>query len=116
MRLADKVAIVTGAASGFGRETALRFAEEGASVVVGDLDDAGGRETVASIQKAGGRAELVVGDVATAEGAAALVERAREAFGGLHVLVNNAGIAQKERGSTWDMAEEVWDRVIRINL
>ncbi len=116
MRLADKVAIITGAASGFGRETALRFGEHGASVVVGDLDEARGRDVVAAIRSTGGHAELVIGDVATAEGASALVARACEAFGALDVLVNNAGISQNEPHFTWDMSEEKWDRVIRVNL
>ena len=116
MRLADKTAIVTGGASGFGRQTAIRFAQEGASVVIGDLDEDRGQGVVAEIGAAGGRAELVVADVSTTEGADAMAARASEAFGGLHVLVNNAGISQKEPRSTWDMEEETWDRVIRINL
>ncbi|MCB0995323.1 MAG: SDR family NAD(P)-dependent oxidoreductase, partial [Acidimicrobiales bacterium] len=116
MRLADKTAIITGAASGFGRETALRFAEEGAAVVVGDLDEARGQDVVATIRGSGGRAELVVGDVATTAGAEALVASALDAFGGLDILVNNAGIAQGESRTTWDMTDERWDEVIRVNL
>ena len=116
MRLADKVVIVTGASSGFGRTTALLCAQEGASVVIGDVDEAGGRETLSLIQQEGGRAELVIGDVGTDVGAAALVERSVARFGTVDVLVNNAGIAQDEQHATWNTPEAEWDRVIRINL
>lgn len=117
MRFAGRTVVVTGAGSGFGRTTAVRFAAEGATVVVGDLDEAGGRATVDEITAAGGRAELVVGDVATAEGAAALVACATTAFGSLDVLVNNAGIAQGTLpGESWNVSEERWDRIVRVNL
>ena len=116
MRLAGKIAIITGASSGFGRATAVRFAEEGARLVLGDLDEDGGRETVALIQQTKRSAEFVLGDIATEAGAAALVERARASFGTVDILVNNAGISQPEMKDTWNASEESWDRVIRINL
>ena len=116
MRLEGKVAIVTGASSGFGRATAERFAREGARVVVADLDEPGGIETVRRVAAAGSEAELVVGDVSTFEGAEAAVERAVSRCGRLDVLVNNAGIAQSDLADTWDTTEEKWDRVIRVNL
>jgi 3-oxoacyl-[acyl-carrier protein] reductase len=116
MRLRDKVAIVTGAASGFGRTTAARFAEEGARVVVVDLDGEGGAETVALVEGAGSQGALVVADVSGAEGAAAAVDAARARFGGVDVLVNNAGISQSTPRDTWDIDEELWDRVLRVNL
>jgi NAD(P)-dependent dehydrogenase (short-subunit alcohol dehydrogenase family) len=117
MRLGGKVGIVTGAASGFGRTTALRFAEEGAQVVVVDIDAAKGNETVELIARAGGTALLVVEDIAAVGGARAAVTAAVDRFGGLDVLVNNAGISQHEPASdTWDADEQVWDQLIRVNL
>jgi NAD(P)-dependent dehydrogenase (short-subunit alcohol dehydrogenase family) len=115
-RLAGRVAIVTGAASGFGRATATLFAAEGAHVVVGDLDASGGRETVDRIRSEGAGAELVVGDVADRATALALVERAVSSFGQLDVLVNNAGIAQPSQVDTWNVDESEWDRVIQTDL
>lgn len=116
MRLHDKVAIVTGGASGFGRTTAARFAEEGARVVVADLDGDGGAETVRLCEGAGSAAELVVGDIATTEGARAAADAAQRRFGGLDILVNNAGISQSTPSDTWDVDEALWDHVITVNL
>ena len=116
MRLRDKVAIVTGSASGFGRTTAERFAEEGARVVVADLDAEGGAATVADIERIGAEGVLVVADVSTSEGASAAAGAAVERFGGIDVLVNNAGIVQGTPRDTWDVDDEVWDRVIQVNL
>jgi NAD(P)-dependent dehydrogenase (short-subunit alcohol dehydrogenase family) len=116
MRLRDKIVIVTGGASGFGRATAVRFAEEGAKVVIADLDDAWGKESVSLVEKAGAEATLVVGDIATADGAEQAVQHAIDHFGGLDVLVNNAGIASGVPSDTWNVTEEAWDRIIRINL
>jgi NAD(P)-dependent dehydrogenase (short-subunit alcohol dehydrogenase family) len=116
MRLRDKVAIVTGASSGFGRATAVRFAQEGARVVIADLDEAGGKETARQVAAAGSAAELVIGDIAALAGARHAVERALACFGRLDALVNNAGIAQTDERDTWDASEETWDRLIRINL
>jgi NAD(P)-dependent dehydrogenase (short-subunit alcohol dehydrogenase family) len=116
MRLDGRIVIVTGGSSGFGRAIAVRVAEEGANVVIADVDAPGGEESVALVEKAGGEAELVVGDIATEPGARALVERALERFGTADVLVNNAGIAPGESTDSWDATEESWDRVIRVNL
>jgi NAD(P)-dependent dehydrogenase (short-subunit alcohol dehydrogenase family) len=112
-RLDRKIAIVTGAASGFGRTTAVRFVQEGARVVVVDLDEPRGRDVVAEL---GDAVRLVVGDVSSLEIAQQAVATAQEQFGGLHVLVNNAGIVQGDDRNTWDTGEEMWDRVLRVNL
>ncbi|MAG32144.1 MAG: hypothetical protein CL908_14775 [Deltaproteobacteria bacterium] len=116
MRLRDKIAIVTGGSSGFGRATAVRFAEEGAKVVIADVDEAWGKESVSLVEQSGSEAALVVGDIGTAEGAQRAVQRTLERFGGLDVLVNNAGIAQGDLEDTWNVSEELWDRIIRVNL
>jgi NAD(P)-dependent dehydrogenase (short-subunit alcohol dehydrogenase family) len=111
-----KTAIITGASSGFGRATAVRFAAEGARIVVADLDEAGGAETARLVLQAGSDAEVVVGDISTDEGAAAMVDRAVRRFAGVDVLVNNAGISQSDVRDTWNAPPETWDRVIQTNL
>ena len=119
MRMKDKVALVTGGASGLGAAAAVRLAEEGAKVCVCDLDEIGGQKTVARIGEAGGDAFFVKSDVSTAEGAEACVAAAVERFGALHVLFNNAGIsgAYRTRQSNLDSMEpEEFDKVIAVNL
>jgi len=116
VRFRDRVAIVTGAASGFGRTTAARFGEEGAQVVVADVDEAGAHGTAELVAGAGGEAEVVVADISTWDGATTLVERTVARFGGIDVLVNNAGIAQSDSTGSWDCTEEVWDRLIQVDL
>jgi NAD(P)-dependent dehydrogenase (short-subunit alcohol dehydrogenase family) len=116
MRLDGRIVIVTGASSGFGRATAVRVAEEGASVVIADIDERGGRDSAVLVEKAGGEAELVVGDIATESGARGMVESTLARFGTLDVLVNNAGIASGLFDDTWDAPEETWDRIIRVDL
>ena len=116
MRFAEKVAIVTGGASGFGRTTVELLAAGGASVVVVDLDAERAAATVADVVAAGGAARAVVADVAGAEGAQAAVDAAVETFGGLDVLVYNAGISQGTQRDTWDIPDDLWDRVLDVNL
>jgi NAD(P)-dependent dehydrogenase (short-subunit alcohol dehydrogenase family) len=116
-RLAGKVAIVTGGASGFGRATSILFAAEGASVVVADRDEEWGGETVRMISDKGGEATFILGDVSEKSSADEIVGEAIACYGKLNVLVNNAGIAQMAAtGRTWDAPEEQWDRVIKVNL
>src|SRR5262249_24320204 len=116
MKLRDRVAVVTGSASGFGRTTAAPFAGEGAKVVVVDVDEAGAAETVQLVKGAGSDGELVVADVATAAGAEHAVSTAEARWGRVDILVNNAGIVQGTWRDTWDCDEETWDRVLRVNL
>jgi len=115
MRLAGKVAIVTGAGSGIGRATANLFAEEGAKVVVADVESSSGRETVEEISKNGGTAVQAVVDVSKAYEVRALIKTCMINFGKLDVLFNNAGIEGPE-GSLWKMKENDWNRVIDVNL
>jgi NAD(P)-dependent dehydrogenase (short-subunit alcohol dehydrogenase family) len=114
MRLAGKVAIITGAASGLGRASAKLFAEQGASVVVADRDGAGGLETVTQIRDTGGQAEFIETDVAVADDVDAMVAKAVTCFGKLDVLFNNAGIAIRKPVA--DLSEDEWDRCIDTNL
>jgi NAD(P)-dependent dehydrogenase (short-subunit alcohol dehydrogenase family) len=121
--LSDRVAIITGAGRGVGREHALLFAAEGAKVVVNDLggnpdgtgaDTAPAQQVVDEIRAAGGEAVANFDDCSSFEGAAQMVRQAVEAFGDLHVLVNNAGIL-RDRMIT-NMSEEEWDAVIQVHL
>jgi NAD(P)-dependent dehydrogenase (short-subunit alcohol dehydrogenase family) len=92
MDIEGKVALVTGSGSGIGRATALRLAREGAAVVVADIDEEGGWETVRQIEAEGGRAAFIRADVASEADVRAMVTFAENTFGGLDILVNNAGI------------------------
>jgi NAD(P)-dependent dehydrogenase (short-subunit alcohol dehydrogenase family) len=116
MRLQHKVAIITGAGSGIGREAALIFAREGARVVVADLNDDAGQETVQDINAAGGAAIFVSTNVAQAACVEALIQQAEERFGRLDVIFNNAGIFPDADGSVVSTTEDVWDLVMNVNL
>jgi NAD(P)-dependent dehydrogenase (short-subunit alcohol dehydrogenase family) len=115
-RLAGRTALITGAGSGIGRETALLFAGEGANVVAADRDGAAARACAAEIARAGGQAHAVAMDVARAAEVESAVAEAERAFGALHVLFNNAGIFPDEDGLPVDTPEAVWERVIDVNL
>jgi NAD(P)-dependent dehydrogenase (short-subunit alcohol dehydrogenase family) len=116
MRLQDKVAIITGAGSGIGREAALIFAREGARVVVADLNDDAGRQTVDDITATSREAIFVSTNVAQAASVQALVQQAEDHFGWLDVIFNNAGIFPDADGSVVDTSEDVWDLVMNVNL
>jgi NAD(P)-dependent dehydrogenase (short-subunit alcohol dehydrogenase family) len=115
MSLNGKIAIVTGGGSGIGRSTAMRFAKEGAKVSVADVDALGGEETVSLIRESGADAIFVKTDVKDSNQVIKLINSTTTTFGGLHILVNNAGIGHSEVRSV-DLAEEEWDQVIDINL
>jgi NAD(P)-dependent dehydrogenase (short-subunit alcohol dehydrogenase family) len=116
-RLADKVAFITGAGLGIGREAALLFAREGARVVVADIDATAAAETVRQAEAGGGQALAVVGDVAVEADVQRMVEAGARRFGALHVLYNNAGVLWKDRDrSVLETDESWWDRVMAINL
>jgi NAD(P)-dependent dehydrogenase (short-subunit alcohol dehydrogenase family) len=113
VRLAKKVAVITGAASGIGRATALLFGREGAAVVVVDLDEAGARAVAQAIRDGGGQALAVGADVSQAEDCRRAVEATVEAWGRLNILFNNAGIIR--RADVLGTTEEEWDRVMAVN-
>ncbi|HTD52350.1 MAG TPA: glucose 1-dehydrogenase [Thermoanaerobaculia bacterium] len=115
-RLANKVAVITGAGSGIGRESALLFAGEGAMVVVAEVNEASGRKVVEEVQRAGGQAMFVHADVSIASQAEAMVAAAEKTYGKLDVLFSNAGIFPARDGSVVDTDEETWDLVQRVNL
>jgi 3-oxoacyl-[acyl-carrier protein] reductase len=122
MRLKDKVALITGGGSGIGRATALRFAQEGACVVVSDVDETGAHETVKFVTDGGGRAVAVVGNVSVRADAQAMVDATTSNFGRLDLLINNAGITRDaltvrvKDGEVKMMTDEQWDAVLTVNL
>src|SRR3989449_11369436 len=116
MRLKDKVALITGAASGMGRIAAKLFAAEGAKVAIADVTVPAGEGTGKEIRSAGGEAAFIRSDVSKAADVEAMVRFAQDKFGGLHILYNNAGIFHPEDAGTVETAVEIWDRVIDINL
>lgn len=115
-RLAGKVALITGASSGQGRAAAVRFAREGAKVVVADVQIEGGHETVRLVQAAGGQAVFCATDVSQADQVETAVRCAVETYGALHILYNNAAILHRKDAYVTTLEEEIWDRVIAVNL
>ena len=96
-KLRGKVALITGAGMGIGREAAVLFAREGARVVIGDIDDKAARDTARMVEAAGGEALAVAGDVAVEADVQRMVEEGARRFGSLHVLYANAGVLWKDR-------------------
>ncbi len=115
MRLENRVALITGGASGIGRQTSLLFAAEGAGVVVVDVDDKGGEETCSMVQSAGS-ALYCHADVSKAADCERMVGVAEEAFGKLDILFNNAGIMHSSDDDAIQTTEDVWDLTMAINL
>ena len=114
MKLANQVAIVTGAGRNIGEETAKLFAAEGAAVAVVDLDASRGARVAAAINAAGGKAKAFVCDVAKEEDIVRCVAEVREAFGGIDILVNNAAVSDNK--TLFDITTEEWNRVLAITL
>jgi 3-oxoacyl-[acyl-carrier protein] reductase len=115
MRLPGKTAIVTGAGSGFGAGIAQRFAQEGAKVVVNDVNRASGEGVVRAIVADGGKATFCQGDVTRDADVAALVRCALDTYGDLDIVVNNAGTTHRNQ-PLLDVAEEEFDRIYRVNV
>ena len=122
MLLENKVALITGGGNGIGRAVALRFAREGARVVVSDLDAEGLAVTFEQVKAAGGQMEMVAGNVTVREDVQKMVNTALERFGRLDVLINNAGITKDgfttriKDGEAKFMKDEQWDAVLNVNL
>jgi len=116
MRLADKVAIITGSAGGMGKLAAEVFAHEGASIVVTDIAIKEGEETARAIREAGGKAIFVKANVANEDEVKHMVEEVIDTFGRVDVLYNNAGIMPPEDTSVTENSEAIWDKVMDVNL
>lgn len=114
MRLKDKVAIITGGGSGFGEVTGHLFAQEGAAVMLADINSASARAVAKSIQAEGGKASWAETNVSSSESAAALVETALAHFGQVDILFNNAGV--EGFGSVIDADEAIWERIFAVHV
>jgi len=116
MRLENKVALITGAGSGIGKESAILFAAEGAKVVVVDLNEEAGTAVVSSIKASGGEAVFQKADVSKSADARDMVQAAEDNFGALHVIFNNAGISHARDDDAVTTEEDVWDLTFAINV
>ncbi len=117
MRLEGKVAFITGAGMGQGREGALLFAQEGASVVVADIDAKAAKDTATTIERRGGKALAVTGDVGKEADVKRMIAAGVKRFRALHILYNNAGVLWKDKDkSVVSTGEADWDKVQAINL
>ena len=116
MRLKDKIALITGASSGIGRETSILFANEGAKVVVVDINDAGGEETVKMVKNSGGEAVYVHTDVSKSNDCENMIKVAEKTYGALHILFNNAGIMHSQDDDAVNTPEEIWELTMAVNL
>ncbi|WP_054027460.1 SDR family NAD(P)-dependent oxidoreductase [Bacillus sp. FJAT-28004] len=114
MRLENKVILITGSGSGIGRSTALLFAREGATVIVNDLNEVNGTETLKDIHTAGGKGHFICADVTNPESVLQMVDQIIEKYGQIDVLFNNAGISGV--GALDEIEPDAWDRVIQVNI
>lgn len=114
MKLKEKTVIITGAGSGIGKETAILFAKEGATVVVNDLNRASGQKTVEEINSNQGSAIFIQGDITEAKDVEHLVEETIDRFGRIDILFNNAGISGV--GKLHEIEEEQWEKVLHVNV
>ena len=115
MRLQGKVALVTGAGSGFGEGIATRFAAEGARVIINDVSVKAGERVAAAINATGGQAQFVAADVSRGDDVATLLKASVSAFGGLDIVVNNAGVSHRNQ-SMLGVSEAEFDRVFAVNV
>jgi NAD(P)-dependent dehydrogenase (short-subunit alcohol dehydrogenase family) len=115
MKLQDKVAVITGAGSGMGREMAKLFAAEGARVVAADIVPAGVEQVVSEIKASGGTAIMALANVAKVEEEEAMIDTAVKTFGRVAILVNNAGIMDRALPVA-DCSDDVWNRVLAVNV
>ena len=115
-RLEGKTALITGAASGIGMETAKLFASEGAKVLVVDVNDSEGEQTAAAIRDSGGEALYQHADVSSSSETEAMIRKAEEKFRALHIIFNNAGIMDSRDDNAMVTEEDVWDLTMAINL
>src|SRR5690625_3807148 len=114
MKLEGKVAVITGAASGIGKEIAKLYAKEGASVVISDLNEKGALEVVEKIENENGKAIAVAANVTKQADVDYMIDQAVNTYGKLDILVNNAGIMDKMTPAA-DITDELWDNVFAIN-
>ena len=115
-RLEGKTALITGAASGIGMETAKLFASEGAKVLVVDVNDSEGEQTAAAIRDSGGEVLYQHADVSSSAETEAMIKKAEKKFGSLHIIFNNAGIMDSRDDNAMVTEEDVWDLTMAINL
>jgi NAD(P)-dependent dehydrogenase (short-subunit alcohol dehydrogenase family) len=114
MRLADKVVLITGSGSGIGKSTALLFAKEGAKVIVNDLSEQQGSQTVKEIDEQDGEAVFIQADVTKRDEVEAMIQNGIKRYGKIDVLFNNAGISGV--GAIHEIEEDLWDQVVKVNL
>jgi NAD(P)-dependent dehydrogenase (short-subunit alcohol dehydrogenase family) len=117
MRLKGKVTLITGAARGIGKASAILFSKEGSKIIIADINEIEGQETASEINRNGGIAIFVKADVSKSKDVKILIEDTINKFGKLNILYNNAGVFwSKKDGPVTDIDEEVWDSILKINL